>query len=75
MSNDETAKFLGDAPDDAEEIKSRILQRISKEVEARRNLDHGGEFGIATGAPIDGISPVADTYYKGGSYVKTHITK
>jgi hypothetical protein len=55
----------------ADEVKSRILDRISKEVEKSKAEGKGNEFQIITGDPGAGESPVMATYYKGGSYVKT----
>jgi len=54
----------------ADDVKSRILARISKEVEKGKG-DKANQFQIVTGDPKAGQSPVMDTYYKGGSYVKT----
>jgi hypothetical protein len=55
----------------ADEVKSRILDRISKEVAKGKAKGKGTEFQIVTGDPNAGENPVMDTYYKGGSYVKT----
>ncbi|MBZ9850016.1 hypothetical protein LB565_18700 [Mesorhizobium sp. CA14] len=54
----------------AEDVKSKILDRISKEVEKTKG-DRSGQFQIVTGDPKAGETPVLATYYKGGSYVKT----
>jgi hypothetical protein len=54
----------------ADDVKSRILARISKEVEKGKG-DKSNQFQIVTGDPKTGQNPVMDTYYKGGSYVKT----
>jgi uncharacterized protein (DUF736 family) len=53
------------------EVKSRILDRISKEVEKSKHTGNGSEFHVVTGEQNAGEGPVMATYYKGGSYVKT----
>ncbi|WP_145962677.1 hypothetical protein [Rhizobium phaseoli] len=52
------------------DIKSKILDRISQEVEKNKG-DRSEQFRIVTGDPKAGETPVLATYYKGGSYVKT----
>jgi len=54
----------------ADDVKSRILARISKEVEKSKG-DKANQFQIVTGDPKEGQNPVMATYYKGGSHVKT----
>ena len=55
----------------ASEVKSKIMERIAKEVAANKASDAGQDFHVVTGDPAAGQTPVAYTYYKGGSYVKT----
>lgn len=52
------------------DVKSKILDRISKEVEKSKG-DKGSQFQIVTDDTNAGERPVMATYYKGGSYVKT----
>lgn len=51
-------------------VKSRILDRIAKEVEKGKG-SKSSQFQVLTGDQNAGQNPVMATYYKGGSHVKT----
>jgi hypothetical protein len=71
MTKSDQEKVDDPIPTSTNDVKSRILDRISKEVEKSSAKGNGNEFQVITGDPSVGESPVKDTYYKGGSYVKT----
>jgi hypothetical protein len=59
------------SPSNSEDnVKSRILDRIAKEVEKGKG-SKSKQFQVLTGDQNAGQNPVMDTYYKGGSHVKT----